>query len=190
MRRNWIILLILASVPRGAAAQQLETAPGARIRVTHTCHVADDGSVRCDSGSYARHWRDTGTFVEVRNDTLVLQTAEHQNGLRLPLTAVQRLEIPDGQESRWKRGSTIGTVLGAVAGGVVGGANGADDFAPKEAHVAGGIILGAVAGFAVGAITGSLFKTEHWVSQPILAMGLIEPQCSTKAYAMSIRFRF
>lgn len=195
MHRIWIILLILALAPRRAAAQLPESAPDSRIRVTHNCRVADDGSVRCYSGSSARHWRHTGTFVGVHSDTLFLQNPDYQTEVRLPLTAIQRLEVSHGEQSRWRMGSTIGLVVGALAGGAIGGADGANsradfDVAPTEAYVAGGIILGATAGFVAGAITGSFFKTDRWIEQPVLAMGFVEPQSSTKACAMSIRLRF
>jgi hypothetical protein len=191
MHRSWVVSLILASALRGAAAQQPGAAPGSRIRVTHTCRVADDGSTRCYSRRSGRLWRHTGTFVGVHSDTMLLKIAEHQAEVHLPLTALRRLETPHGQKSRWAMGAGIGLLTGAVAGGVIGGASGASsdpDFAGL--HAIAGFILGVPAGFVVGAIAGSFFKTDRWVAVPISAMGPMEPHSSTNAYGISIRLWF
>jgi hypothetical protein len=127
----------------------------------------------------------------VRSDTLLFQIAEHQAEVRLPLTALRRLETPHGQKSRWATGAGIGLLAGAVAGGVIGGAIGASsdpDFAGL--HALAGIILGAPAGFAVGAVAGSFFKTDRWVAVPISAIGAIKPHSGAQAYGISIRLWF
>jgi len=191
MHTSWMVPLILASALSSAAAQQPGTAPGSRIRVTHSCRVPDDGSPRCYSRRSGLLWRHTGTLVGVRSDTLLLQIAEHQAEVHLPLASLRRLETPHGQKSRWATGAGIGLLAGAVAGGVIGGAIGASsdpDFAGL--HALAGIILGAPVGFGVGAIAGSFFKTDRWVAVPISAMGPVDTHSGGKAYGISIRLSF
>jgi len=193
MYRSWVVGLMLSSCFSAAAAQPQQTETGSRIRVTHTCHVNDDGSVRCDMGTSARQWSDTGLFVGMQGDTLLLESSQYKTPVRLPLSAIQRVEVRLGGGSRWKMGSTIGLLVGATTGGVISanhGSSGPNDIVPREAYVGAGIVLGAACGFAAGAITGSFFKTDRWVSQPIGALGLVALNTSPNAYAMSIRLRF
>src|SRR5262249_1447750 len=126
---------------------------------------------------------------------LLLKDPEYKAVVRLPLSAIQRIEVPLGDESRWKMGSTIGLLVGAASGAAIGAAhdrsNGPNDFVfPKELNVAAGIVSGAACGFVAGAITGSFFKTDRWVSQPIGAIGLVALNTGGSAYAMSFRLRF
>jgi len=191
MHRSWILPLILASAPSTATAQQPETAPGSRVRVTHNCRVPDDGPARCPSRRSGRIWRHTGTLVGVRSDTLFLQIPTHQADVRLPLAAVQRLETPHGQKSRWATGAGIGLVTGAVAGGVIGGVVGASsdpDFAGL--HTLAGFIVGVPAGFLVGAVVGSFIRTDRWVAAPISSLGPVDTRDGAKAYGIAIRLWF
>lgn len=190
-----LCLLILTSAFGSAVAQPSDPGPDSRVRVTHTCRIGKNGAVRCDVGKSAQLRRHTGNFLGVHGDSLLLQIPSRQTEVRLPLTAVRRLEVSHGQDTRWKAGSTIGLLAGAVAGGVIGNARRPDGgasfgFTPVEAYVAGGMILGAAAGFVAGAITGSWFKTDHWLDQPALAMEPLDPQHGMNAYAVSIRLRF
>jgi hypothetical protein len=191
MRYRLIVPLILASALSSVAAQEPRAAPGSRIRATHSCRVADDGSTRCFSLRSGVLRRDTGILVGVRSDTLLLQIAPDRAAVYLPLAAVQRLETPQGRKSRWARGAGIGLLGGAVAGGVIGGVVGASndpEFAGLYAVV--GIALGGAAGFAVGAITGSFFTTDRWVRIPRSEVGAVNARNGGVGYGISVRFSF
>ena len=107
--------------------------------------------------------RISGRLLERAGDSFVIEHGTRP--VRVPVSAIESLEVHRGRRSRWKEGGLIGFVPGAVLGGLVGAYAACDD-QPRDCSGAGGATAGAllVGGTTavLGAGMGALFKVDRW----------------------------
>ena len=107
-------LLVHLSVLTAQEPQPVE--PGARVRVTHTC-ASQRGQDPVCSG-YVR--RDVGKYRSIRDDTLRYELKNPFRRIKIPLEGVRRIEVVQGEKSRWLSGMGSGAATGAFCGLAIG----------------------------------------------------------------------
>jgi hypothetical protein len=165
----------LGCTPAAALAQTSPVRPGARVRATHTCGPLASATQRTD-----RLCTVTGSFVQIRADTLAVSTGD--STAHFALDSLVRFEVSYGQRTyRWI-GAGAGLVSGVGLSYLVLHSGGSTSLCDRSANqdamsareCLGVMALGGLAGAGLGALAGSLIRTERWVGLPIgyLRIGL------------------
>ena len=106
--------------------------------------------------------KQSGTVVEVRDDTLLFMADKRSVRTFVPTASLTSLEVSRGSRSHTLAGAGLGFLTGAVAGGVIGGTSGSTTNNEESGlAVAFGALVGGGAGLVIGAIIGSR-HTERW----------------------------
>jgi len=148
-----VSLAVLPLAPLAAQSTAPPVPPGARVRV------------RVDSPPPPRTV--IGTVRTIDADTLALAPSGGGAVERVPLTAIDRLEVSRGRGVVASH-VLIGALAGAAVGGLLGGAGsscGGDQWCSlfRGLAVTGGVALGGLVGAGVGA----LIKGEKWRTVPL-----------------------
>jgi hypothetical protein len=160
----------------GASWLQAQEAPvvteGSRIRVSTEADMVRPNPL-------------VTTLVRLTTDSLTVIGSGGGAELSIPNSAVTRLEVSAGKQSRALRGAGIGLLTGAAVGGLVWKLSstscegelcdsGFDDVV-SATFGAVALVTGAVGGAAVGLIVGAARPAERW--EPVrLADGSARPQ--------------
>lgn len=136
--------------------------------------------VRITTPTERGKFRHLGEVTAVRDDTVMLRSAEFPAGRPIAVGRITKLEISRGRRSLTRRGMAFGFVLGAAAGAVYGAAThergrclqrsllGCGDYQePKGLGPAVDGFIGGVAGMAVGGILGHRVRRERWIERPL-----------------------
>lgn len=161
MSRLIAVLLLLVLTHPGALVGQAATPallvqPGARVRISQP---GEDPRI--------------AIVVAYTADSLVVQGAEFENDVALPLTRISRLEVSAGSHRNVVNGMLLGTLIGGTAGFILGVATyepctGFCLFTPDSRSTSGavGAALFGVLGFTVGSLVG-LQSHETWQQVPV-----------------------
>jgi len=189
MRIAIVTILAVLFAPTDTWSQETERVePGRQIRVTHGCDVRSGSASRC-STRY-RVARTAGAYRHVSDDSLVFDAFVGAAPLSLPLEAVHRIEVVQGQKSRWLSGMGLGLVVGTVGGAVIGYAATADEPSLPGIGAVAGLVLGAPVGLLTGGIVGAFLKTERWQSVPLHDLrATVAPQTDGR-FALGLSARF
>lgn len=159
---------------RAATAQTSATlTPGTRIRVT--------------APGVLTPAEQSGRFLSLRSDSLLLQPDAGGSALVVPRSSVTELEVSTGRHTLTRRGLTIGLLVGAGVGAGLGaatyspprGCNNlgqcigegiADPGRGGLALICG--VLGGVSGLVVGSLIGHAHMSDQWqrVNQPLASL--------------------
>jgi hypothetical protein len=157
------LVAILTFMPLASATAQVPIRQGARVRVTRLPICPPT----CVGGPPRQ---DVVTFVTWSGDTLLAQS--NGNTIVLPLDAVTKLEVSQGQKSHTGVGAVIGFLVGGAAGAAIGYASYSCEgwsclgYGPwPSAGV--GLAIGGVGGLVAGALIGSAIKTDRWEEVPL-----------------------
>ena len=168
MRHAFVLLAIFAFVPLASAKAQVPIRRGERMRVT--------GPLICQptyTVCVGPPRQSVGTFWAWQADSLIME--RNGNALALPLDAVTKLEVSQGQKSNTLEGAIVGLLIGGVAVGAIaiatyeeceGGWGCIGDFGPGFAALVGGLV-GGLGGVVVGALIGSEIETDRWREVPL-----------------------
>ena len=171
MRHATILVAILVFVPLASATAQVPIRRGERMRVTGppVCQPTYTVCVGPPRQS-------VGTFWAWQADSLIME--RNGNALALPLDAVTKLEVSQGQKSYTVDGAIIGLLVGGVAGAAIGYASYQKcesqgeffscigDLGPEFAAWGGALVIG-LGGGVVGALIGASTKTDRWAEVPL-----------------------
>jgi hypothetical protein len=162
------VIAVLALVPVTRATAQVSLRPGARVRIARP--MICPPHTNCTGGSPQQY---VGTFVTWSDDTLLVQS--NGSTIVLPLDAVTKLEVSQGQKSNTVVGALVGLLIGGIAGAAIakatheeceGGWGCFGDLGPR--FVAGaGFVIGGLGGGGVGALIGRSIKTDRWEEVPL-----------------------
>lgn len=137
------------------SAQQVNVAPGSRVRVSTQSLVAPL----------------IANFLEQRGDTLVfIEDGTGRGVWPIPLEQILRLETTGGESARSSssvmRGAAIGGLSGFVAGALfVASVKPSESGKTYDRLLTGAV--GAAVGAGIGAYIGSRVKSERWVNVPL-----------------------
>lgn len=193
MRRMLLISLATLLAPLASASgQTVDLEHGQIIRVT--AHPYD---LR----------RTPVTLVELGPDSLRVQylrsRLDHSRvitdslDLAVPLTAVTKIEVPNGRRSNWDRGARTGAIAGGAVGLLLGGVYAAcndsmvcpETGAQKAGAIVASTVMVGLAGGVVGAIIGAMSSREAWKEVPTGRPRIsVIPQRNGMTVTLSMRF--
>ena len=192
MRHATILVAILTITPLASATAQVPVRRGERMRVT-SLPICPPTYPICVGGLPLQS---VGTFWAWQADSLIME--RNGNALALPLDAVTKLEVSQGQKSNTLEGAIVGLLIGGVAVGAIaiatyeeceGGWGCIGDFGPGFAALVGGLV-GGLGGGVVGALIGRLIKTDRWAEVPLdrLRVSLGPQRDGRFGFGASVRF--
>ena len=150
MRLSLLLFLAFLAVPHAGLAAEPDPLGLAGLRVR--LQAPELGA-----------WKQVGTVVEVRADTLLF-TADHQSTPALvPTASLTGLEVSRGGRSHALAGAGYGFLAGVLVGALIG-AGSSHGFGAgygSAYYIASGALIGAGVGIFAGAILGSS-RTERW----------------------------
>lgn len=171
--RRALVLSMICAALQPAGAQGTDLPVGARVRV--------------DVGTLV-----TGTFLGVRNDTLLIAGDRDRDTSRVALRAVSELDISRVRPGHALKGAALGLALGAISGVALltaAGSPRADGpFAGSgSAQAIGALGVGALVGAAIGAAVGSQLRSDHWEPVVYPRFGRAQGPSATSA-RMGVRY--
>jgi hypothetical protein len=178
-----VLVAQLVSVSWLQAQTVPEIAAGSRIRVSTAPGFGGPSPL-------------VATLVRSAGDTLTVTSPADGAALSIPHSAITRLEISGGKQSRALRGLAIGMAAGTAAGGLFWALSssscegelcgtGFDDVFSAMAGVAA-VTLGAVGGGTVGLIVGAARPAERWHPVPLATQTSIPGSGRHYAVGLSI----
>jgi len=162
MRYFWFFLvLVLVPLAHLNAQESQLLEPGARVRVS-TAPVASEPD-----------WM-VGTFISGTGDHLTIhpeQDSAHE--VELLRTINTRVEVSQGQHSKWLTGLGLGLLTGVGVGGAIGYFVAVDDPQTEDGYAIAiiGAVSGGLGGALVGGLIGSGIKVDRWQVVPLATVG-------------------
>jgi hypothetical protein len=181
MRTALVPFVALLTLPCTVAyGQTTPLATGNRVQVTSPAHRAD---------------KVVGTVLAIQNDTLVLQVEKITDPVRLPFSAITKIQVSRGQRRRVGDGLIMGGAIGAGVGMLLGFAAGDDDpgilaMSAGDKAAIGAVLLG-VAGAGLGGLLGARSTKERWEPVPLGGVAArigMAPRGDGVALRLSARF--
>jgi hypothetical protein len=156
MRAFTVVLPFLLVVPLTAlsAQQPPPVVVGERVRITHHCNPKSADS------TYPGCPRDSGTFVKLAADSVILRVSDKGDTLAVPLELVNRVEVLWGEKRNIIEGALWGLLGGAILG-MAGDATCSDPFCGGDFALIAAGVFGA-GGFAIGGTIGAYVKSDVW----------------------------
>jgi hypothetical protein len=163
-----VVLLLLPCATPVLARETTPPEPGTRVRLTLPCAAPLAGPTL--SGS--TDCRIEGRLEQLSPDGITLTSESSRT--RHSLASVTRIEVSQGERSRWLAGAGAGFFAGAVGTYVAlnrgGSTNPCDSSANQDAMGQGACLglaaAGGLAGAGLGALVGNLFRSERWEEIP------------------------
>jgi len=180
MLSYWFLAaLVLVPLARLNAQKSQSLELGARVRVS----TAADGM--------KRDWM-IGTVLSMTGDHLTIRSEEDSaHEVELLRTTNTRVEVSQGQHSKWLTGLGLGLLAGVGVGGAIGYVVAVDDPQTEDGYAIAiiGAASGGLGGALVGGLIGSGIKVDRWQVVPSASIGFRDPFAPHAQFVFSVSVR-